>query len=89
MAVKPSISAWTATLRAEYLEAKRSKDAGALRKLASRYLGAFSTSSLESRKTREFFELQVDEARVTMYVVCQANTFAHRLMSPCGISHAV
>jgi len=71
MAVKPSISAWTATLRAEYLEAKRTKDAGALRKLASRYLGAFSTSSLESRKTREFFELQVDEARVTMCVVYQ------------------
>ena len=62
-----AISVWIATLRGEYLEARTSADAAALRRVVSRYLTAFSAAgSLESRKSREFFELQVDEARVAM-----------------------
>lgn len=62
-----SIGAWITALRGEYLAARGSGDATALRKVVSRYLTAFSSAgSAESRKSKEFFELQVDEARVAM-----------------------
>ena len=76
-----SVGAWASTLRTEYLAARAAQaagggeavaaggGAGALRRVVSRYLHAFSAAgSAEARKSRDFFDLQVDEARCAMYV---------------------
>lgn len=65
---KRDVSAWAKLLRLEYLDAKRGGIA-ALKKLSPRYSAAFaSIGAGEGRKSSEFAELQVDEARLTMYV---------------------
>ena len=74
-----SVGSWATTLRTEYLAARAAQaagagdasgaggGAGALRRVVSRYLHAFSAAgSAEARKSRDFFDLQVDEARCAM-----------------------
>lgn len=76
MSASKTIPEWIATLRQEYLEAKaankRNGDspaalAAALTKVLNRYRFAFGLFlDKEIRKTRDYFDLQVDEARVLL-----------------------
>ena len=86
-----SVGAWAAALRVEYLAARDaviasggSPDSSApLRKVVSRYLHAFSAAgSAEARKSHDFFDLQVDEARVAMCVPLRRRLLLGRTAPP-------
>ncbi len=66
-----SIAEWIVALRAEYLDAKaahrKTGDASALTKILNRYRFAFGLFlDKDVRKSRDYFDLQVDEARVLL-----------------------
>jgi hypothetical protein len=61
---------WVALLRREYLQAKAhykaTGDTTGLARVASRYQMAFNLVDKDCRKSRDFFQLQIDETRVLM-----------------------